>query len=71
MFICIGENYDKTEAVGTGETVEEAIKNWAYNADWHDIVAEFNCYEPTVIEGKSIDISIKIPEPVPVNTIHD
>lgn len=69
MFICFGDNENTLESVGQGETVEKAIKSWAYNADWRDIEAEFNNYTPTIIEGKPVNVSITIPEPVPVITI--
>ena len=37
MFFCIGENDNSAEHCGHGETVEDAIKAWAYNDDWRDI----------------------------------
>ncbi len=71
MFICIGENENIAESIGHGETVAQAIKAWAYNDDWRDIEQEFANYEPTIIEGKPVNVSITIPEPVPVITIHN
>lgn len=65
MFFCFGENEYKSEAMGSGETAAEAIKDWAYNTDWPSIRAEFNHYAPAVFEGKVVKVAVEVPDPIP------
>lgn len=64
MFYCIGENDRISCSRGLGTSELDAIKNWAANDDWGDICAEFNKYEPTIIEGLAINVTIEVPPPI-------
>lgn len=63
MFFCIGENQIESCSVGQGETLAQAIKDWAYTSMWHEILEEFHSYNPAVIEGIALDLEIEFPEP--------
>lgn len=71
MFFCIGENEYTSEAIGKGDTIADAIKDWAYNSHWNEIETEFNHYAPTIVEGKTIKVNLEVPEPVPIVAVFD
>lgn len=71
MFFCIGENEYTSESIGRGDTIADAIKDWAYNTHWNEIETEFNHYNPTVVDGKTINVRLEVPEPVPIVAVFD
>lgn len=71
MFFCIGENENTAERIGRGDTVADAIRDWAYNTYWNEIEAEFNHYAPTIVDGKIINVRLEVPEPVPIIAVFD
>jgi hypothetical protein len=56
MFYCIGENDQKTQSVGKGETIEIAISAWA-SAD--NTIEEFERWRPDTFSGVPIEVSIR------------
>lgn len=70
MFFCIGENENVNQAVGRGDTVADAIRDWAYNTYWREIEQEFNIYNPTIVDGNPLNVELTVPEPLPIITIY-
>ena len=65
MFFCIGENSNESYSIGEGETIENAISNWATSSDiWGDIIEEFKRYDPIIIHGLKLDIELECPPPI-------
>ena len=65
MFSCIGENSSESYSIGEGETIENAISNWATSSDnWGDIIKEFKWYNPTIIHGQKLNIELECPPPI-------
>lgn len=64
MFFCIGENQSVSCSSGKGQTVADAIKDWAYTVQWNEIADEFNQYDPVVIAGDELVLEIEFPEPI-------
>lgn len=54
MFYCFGETQTAANVMGKGETIEAAICDWANEIDLHLAAAEFNTWQPTVIEGDKL-----------------
>lgn len=56
MFICIGENENQDHTAGIGDTLEEAIRDWAYDSEY---MQEFVRYNPNIFEGKALKVKVK------------
>ena len=70
MFFCFGENENVTQSIGKGDTIADAIRDWAYNTYWHEIETEFNTYNPTIIEGTPLNVNLTVPDPLPIIEIY-
>lgn len=65
MFFCIGENCHSDYSIGEGETVEKAISSWSTSGNiWGDILDEFNRYDPSIIQGKKLNVELECPPPI-------
>lgn len=60
MFYCIGENDSINGAIGIGQTIQDAIINWASTADILDAITEFKQCNPRIIEGTEIEVSVEL-----------
>ena len=60
MFYCIGENSTESGYMGVGETIEAAILDWASDSDISEAISEFRQYDPVIIEGAPIEVSINV-----------
>lgn len=60
MFYCIGESGSVANSFGKGETIEAAIRDWASSPDDLDIIEEFKCYQPSIINGELIDVEMNV-----------
>ena len=58
MFYCVGENHDSSRAVGRGETMEQAIRNWA-SGSGDDVFDEFDRWNPDTFIGQPINVTVK------------
>jgi len=59
MFFVIGENNYSEKAFGEGETLEEAINDWATSGYTSGAIEEFNDHQPRVIRGEKVTIKIE------------
>ena len=59
MFYVIGENNRTDNAFGEGETIEDAINDWATAGNTAGAIEEFNEYSPRVIRGEQIAIKLE------------
>ena len=59
MFYVIGENNHSSFATGEGETIEDAICNWASCTGMAGAIDEFNDYLPKVVQGKQVAIKME------------
>lgn len=60
MFYCIGENSTESGCMGVGETIEAAILDWSSDSDISEAISEFRQYDPTIVEGKAIEVSLNV-----------
>lgn len=54
-FFVVGESGNELVAVGTGETIQDAIKDWS-----EDYVLDFPRYNPKVFQGNEIKLEMEI-----------
>ncbi len=66
MFFCVGENKYSACSIGVGDTIEQAIGDWAANdmvSEASEFAAEFEQYEPIIIEGRELKIEMHYQAP--------
>lgn len=62
MFYCVGENAFVASAMGSGTTIDEAMRTWAGDCTDEEFMESVARYRPTVIEGniRTYNITVKV-----------
>lgn len=59
MFICIGGNDTSSKEYGVGDTIENAVREWASSGTYY--IQEYNEYNPAIYEvGNPLEVELRI-----------